>query len=192
MARALIDVDGVMAEFNHHSCSAIAQVLGEDRRPDPNSFTEWDFIKLHLDEEQRTNLVNVLGHPFFWESQPLIEGAKEAVDAILAAGHQVHFVTSPWESLHGWADIRRDWLIRHTGINKKFVHIAPLKYLYSGACFIDDKPDHIHAWAAEPHGAVERAFLFDHPYNRNDQHPTRLHGWTNDSVKRVLSVLEAA
>lgn len=192
MARALIDVDGVMAEFNKHACDAVAEVLGEDRRPNPETFNTWDFIKDHLDEQQRRALVSVLALPTFWETQPVIHGAADAIDAILAAGHDVHFVTSPWERCHGWADIRREWLIKNIGIDKKFIHIAPQKYLYSGAVFIDDKPDHVEAWIEEPHGSVDGAFLFDHQYNRFHSHPNRLLGWTDDELKRVLAVLEAA
>jgi 5'(3')-deoxyribonucleotidase len=186
MARILLDVDGVLAEFTHHLCDQIAQHC---EKPNPGSFSEWDFIAAHLDDNQKKVAEGILSDASFWASQPLVPGAQEAVERFVRAGHDVHIVTSPWLSCQTWADTRMTWLFKNLGIKSKSVHIASSKHIYNGDIFVDDKIDHVRAWKHEQtiNEMYERqAFLFDAPYNRCMQWHPRLCGWTDHSTLDLI------
>jgi len=193
MARILLDVDGVVAQFVEPLYDLMAPVY--PGLPHPSTYTEWDFIKAHLSDEQRKTLLRHLQGQEFWSTQPLIPGALEAVEAFRQADVEVHFVTSPWQSCPVWENCRRRWLLRHFGqfgITADHIHMAGMKHIYCGNVFVDDKFANVQEWSNEqivgnPSGHSRRSFLFDAPYNRTVKWRHRLAGWTAESVQLVLA-----
>ncbi len=192
MARLLLDCDGVIIEFTHHVCAAIAE---RAPAPDPSSFIQWDFIKHHLTDEQRIACLEILSGQEIWKTQPPVPGAIEAVKRFQKAGHEVHFVTNAWPHVADWQRMRNAWIKHHTGIDAVFVHCAGHKHLYSGAVLVDDKFEHIAAWHEEmvvaEHRPDRAAFLFSYPYNANIAWKTRIGGWDDeaalDNILRIAS-----
>lgn len=177
MGRILLDVDGVMAEFTNHLCKKIGL---ECEEPDPTTFTQWDFIKHHLNTLQAKVCDQILSKPEFWLTQPLMPGAKDAVDLFLQKGHEVHFVTHRWPGCLGWTEARIEWVEKNLGIKYSFVHIAGHKYVYDGEVFVDDRETHIEAWKKERERKAQHeaeAMLFHASYNRNFPWVPRLNGW---------------
>lgn len=191
MSRILLDCDGVLANFTEHMCDHIGRHCS---RPDPTGFIEWDFLKHHLNDEQRAVVDVILKGHEFWYTQPIIPGAKRAVDRFLDAGHDVHIVTTPWRSCYGWIDVREAWIKHHLGIGHSNVHGTSSKYLYSGAVFVDDKFEHIDAWHKEQVLAEQRpdrvAFLFSYPYNAGINWSTRIKDWSDEAA--IATILHRA
>lgn len=191
MGRILLDVDGVMAEFTHHLCSQIGLQAEE---PDPSTFTEWDFIKHHLTTHQAKVCDEILSKPDFWFTQPLMPGAKEAVDLFLKAGHEVHFVTHRWPGCYGWTETRIEWIKKNLGVEYSFVHIAGHKYVYDGNVFVDDRETHIMAWKKEQDRKEfyeSEAMLFSAPYNKKLDWTPRLEGWSDEvGIRHILHIAE--
>ncbi len=185
--RVILDCDQVLAEFVDHLIKAIAKI--EDP-PDPATFTTWDIIKNHMTPSQQAATKSILAGTEFWETQPVIPGAKFAVDSLVDMGFEIHVATNAWSGCKTWAGVREYWLKHNLGIESKFVHNVGHKYLVSGNVFVDDKPEHIQAWQADQnhHGHPERvAFLFAYDFNESFEWPNRLYGWTPHNI-RTLSV----
>lgn len=191
MGRILLDVDGVMAEFTHHLCRKIGQ---ECEEPDPTTFTEWDFIKHHLNTLQAKHCDEILSKPDFWLTQPLMPGAKEAVDLFLRRGHEVHFVTHRWAGCLGWTEARVAWIEKNLGVGWQFVHVAGHKYIYDGHVFVDDRETHIQRWKQEQDSKEfyeSEAMLFSAPYNAKHPWPTRLNGWLDSAgLNHILHIAD--
>lgn len=185
--RVLLDVDGVLGDFCGHLLNFMSSIEGLGELPAKDELTKWDIFEF-FNEEQKTAAHAILSSGHFWAVMPTIEGARRAVSSMEAADLVVHYVTSPWDACFGWADVRRDWLIRNFGATKKIIHTASEKHLYRGNVFVDDKPDHVYAWANEhkTDSGPHTAFMFDQPYNKHEKWPNRLHGWTDFSIESVI------
>jgi 5'(3')-deoxyribonucleotidase len=93
----------------------------------------------------------------------------------------VLFVTSPWLTCVGWADVRREWLARRfSGLAEELV-VTLRKDVVIGDVLVDDKADHVVAWhhAMQGLGKVPQAYLFSMAHNAADQWPLR---WAWDAV----------
>jgi 5'(3')-deoxyribonucleotidase len=180
----LLDVDGVVADFLGHVHFYLRRNFTSDL-VDPDQYTEWDFIATHLTDQQRRFTEYLLSSEDFWQKIPVMPSARYAVDCFNAAEMDVHFVTSPYKTCFGWADVRRDWLKRNLGVQNDHIHVSGSKHIYNGAVFVDDKPQNIHAWAeANPGG---KAFLFEHSYNRFFRWEDRIYGWDLMAVESVIA-----
>ncbi len=157
--RVLLDVDGPCAQFVPH----LLTLLGSSVKPD--DIVEWDMFKF-LPEEEVKEAKRILAEQEFWLTVPVVDGAVEKYESIVSAGHQVFFVTSPWDSCVGWGKARKAWLKNTFGIDpRESVVITDAKFICTGDVFIDDKPSHIKAWSDwHPHKA---ALMYELPHNRN-------------------------
>ena len=78
---------------------------------------------------------------FYSELEP-IPGAKQALKAMLKAGHDVRLVTSPWVSNPTCASDKFNWVVKHYGSHwGARVIITTDKTLVRGDILIDDKPE---------------------------------------------------
>jgi 5'(3')-deoxyribonucleotidase len=166
--RAVLDVDGVVANFIGHLLTTIrAEITPED-------VTVWDVFGL-LSPAKRRTAVEVLACPDFWRTQPVLPLALEAV-AEIERHYDVYWATSPWLDCSEWDHVRRAWLKTHFDAPSERVAVLSCKYLITADLFIDDRPSHVEDWKAwHPHTGL--GLLFDAPYNR-DSSLTRV-AWAN-------------
>jgi len=153
--RALLDVDGVVADFVGHVIALTGSPITRE------DVLEWDIFSI-LGPLKKEGLA-LMEDPHFWETLPLIEGAVQGVGK-LAKTHELFWVTSPWPTCKGWDVARRGWLKKHFDVDPKHVVITSSKFLCTGDMFIDDHVDNVRDWVKyHPAG---RALLFDAPYNQ--------------------------
>jgi 5'(3')-deoxyribonucleotidase len=168
----LLDVDGVLADFQSHYLGAIYAETG--MVCDAASIDRWDihetdvFIAAakHIGIELSALRKRVDAHvvkPDFCATIAVQQGAVEAVTRLQELG-DVFVVTSPWDSSPTWMHERHHWVHRHFGIPRHHVIHTGRKHLIRGDIFVDDKLSHVEEWsAAWPNGLP---ILFDMPHNR--------------------------
>lgn len=163
---AIIDVDGVTADFIKGLESAI------DRKFSEEELGHWDLIK-RLPKDTKDEVYELLTEPDFWRRLPVIDGAQEGVKYIEGLGYQIIWVTSPWTSCESWESARHDWLNKHFDLDKRGHEYHPTsdKERIDGEFIIDDKPENVKKWMdAHP---SKRAFIYDAPYNKDFTTATR-------------------
>jgi 5'(3')-deoxyribonucleotidase len=105
----------------------------------------------------------------FWKTLPVKPGAKEAIQSLRDAGHDILWVTSPYPPCYGWASERMAWLARNFDVHPHDVCITHRKGCVTGDIFIDDKPENIAEWQEmNPRG---RAFIYAHAFNASETFP---------------------
>lgn len=162
--RALIDVDGVVANFSEHLLGRVGSSATFD------DVTEWDIFSLieRKDGPERKKVaLQMMEDPEFWASLPVMEGAIEGVN-IIKETMEVFWVTSPWPTCQGWDIARRTWLNTHFGADPKHVIITASKFVCVGDMFIDDHVDNVEKW--QQHHPDKMALLYDAPYNKGEKH----------------------
>lgn len=158
--KILLDVDGVVADF----VKGLEMVLGHTFSSEDKK--HWA-VHNRLDRATRNQALEEMADAHFWESLPLMEGAKEGVNYLETMGHQIVWVTSPWPSCESWDSARAKWLEKHFDIIGKKHHliIAADKSDVKGDVFIDDKPSHVREWSKKH--PEKKAFIYDAPHNQN-------------------------
>ena len=176
----LLDVDGVVADFSGYLLRSVYSELTAD------DVICWDIMSL-MTEEQRVMAIARLKSADWWLNQPVMLGAKEAVETLREDGHNIHWVTSPWYSCARWEWARRLWLDRHFGAKPQDITSTYRKDLICGDVLVDDKFEHVHGWCRRQ----ERpGILFDAPYNRDmdtGEYIVRSKGWGR--VEIVIKVM---
>lgn len=157
---ALVDVDGVCADFIGH----LQEKLRSEGLVLPMP-AEWDFFKtMSTNMEIRSR--QILKDVSFWESLPEIHLARDSIYSLKSIGWDVVFLTSPYYACVGWESARRSWIHRTFGIDGHNVIFASRKDLVFGNIFIDDRKENVESWVKRhPDGL---GFLFKQPYNKGD------------------------
>lgn len=145
-AVALIDVDGVLADFNGGLERILKRTYG---------LTPSDDLNLHAgrqtecyDDRDRGLVLSVMRQPGFCAGLPVIEGAHKAVGFFRDAGCSVVFLTAPMIDGPAWCSERIAWLESHFNASPKDIIFAHRKDLVNGDFFIDDFKLNIDAWQA--------------------------------------------
>jgi 5'(3')-deoxyribonucleotidase len=159
--RILLDCDGVLSDFS----TATLQGIGSDRTA--ADVFQWDIFGCieawHGREQKQQALANCEVEEF-WRDMPEMPGAQAFLSELRALSSDIWIVTTSWPACRTWDIVRREWLLQHFQIPMGRVIRTDNKHPIKGDIFIDDKPEHVLAWAAEhPAG---RAFLLDAPYNQ--------------------------
>lgn len=137
--RVLLDVDGVLADWTGAVANEVAIHGGSFNK------NVW-FDQQTLPPKARGPVMRALARPGFCYDLEPIPGAIEAVKALMAAGHDVHFVTSLWSS-PTWAYDRQRWLQSHKLLNSySRLVFAKDKYVVQGDVFVDDKISNVEKW----------------------------------------------
>jgi 5'(3')-deoxyribonucleotidase len=161
----LLDVDGVLADFEQQLCNRLRSELGwATAKSIINKIqqrTSWDFKDILTSAENKI-VWALLAEPFAGD-MPLIEGAKNLVSALTAYGHEILCVSSPWISNPTWEHDRRYWLKKHFGIGHRQFISTSVKHHVDGDVLIDDKPSHVETWTAT---RGKQGLLFGQPYSR--------------------------
>lgn len=157
--RALVDVDGVVADFSQHVIDSVGSSLTVA------DITRWDIFGLIEEADGSAKKVAALAameDMQFWNTLPIMEGAVEGLKE-LRKTYDVFWVTSPWPTCHGWDVARRNWIVKNFQASPDHVVVTNAKFICAGNVFIDDKIDNVKAWAE--HNPEGRALLFSAPYN---------------------------
>ncbi len=161
--RVLVDVDGVMADFNKAAIATANQLFGTAY--EAKNVNEWSVARyMKLTKEQEDAFYFELHKPGWASSLEPYPGAKEGIRE-LREHADVHIVTSPVFSAT-WCGDRWQWLKGHFEIPSRDVTHTHQKHLVSGEVIVDDKPSNVRRWATEhPEGA---AFLWLQKYNMHE------------------------
>lgn len=163
METALIDCDGVLADFVTPALQVVARHTGV--LYSINDFDDWDFIKV-IRDRHGSKVVDRCYDDFHAEgfvfNLPVYPGAQEGMAKVRAVA-DTYIVTSPMHSRH-WYYERTEWLQKHFGFKPKEVLHVSKKELTQGSTLLDDKPGNLEAWGqANPRSET---ILWDQPYNR--------------------------
>lgn len=179
-----LDMDGVLCDWDGglDSRTALVPELHDyPRQPERgwNSFAD-------TEERHKEHVHAILHHPEFYRDLEPIEGAIAAAKQMRADGHDVVFVSSPWESNPMGYQAKADWLMEHLGgWARKGLILTSDKTMIELDVLVDDKPE-IKGRFSTP-GWV-RVF-FTQTYNEGLPGP-RIENWTDGSWKGVLYGLE--
>lgn len=154
---ALIDCDGVLADFVGHILSYIESSVTPDKIENWNLFS-------HLPSKDRKRASAALNDHLFWRTLPVLDGAPEGVKAIRDKGYHVVVMTSPWNGCPHWHEARLSWLQDQFQVSFSDVLVGHRKYMVDASFFLDDKPQNIEHY--KRHFGHRRIYLMDHTYNK--------------------------
>lgn len=169
----LIDSDGVIANWGSAwDLHAEAYVhLGLPLTADQTRFD----LYYGLTDEGKAAVTAIMNKPGFYRSLEPIEGAVEALNAMINEGHQVDIVTSPWIKNETCASDKLAWIEQHFGEGwGKRMTITSDKTLVRGDVLIDDKPE-----ITGKYDPLWEHVYFTQPYNKNLNHNRRLDSWAD-------------
>ena len=178
-----LDMDGVLAEWDgglDSRTALIPELHDFPRQPERgwNKFSD-------MDPRHHPHVMEILHHPDFYRDLEPIPGAVEAAKKLRADGHDVVFVSSPWESNPMGYQAKADWLMEHLGgWARKGLILTSDKTMIELDVLVDDKPA-ITGRFTPPWVRV----LFTQPYNLEVEGP-RIENWTDGSWETVLYGLE--
>ncbi|URP22254.1 hypothetical protein SEA_BIG4_221 [Microbacterium phage Big4] len=182
--RILFDLDDTVAHFRRRF-----DALRAERYPLLTSIVLEDYASFNLWQgrtpEEVAAIDALMNHTGFYRDLEPYEGAVDAVHEVQSMGHEVFFLSAPWVTNPTGASDKYAWVEEHFGLDlaKKLI-LSRDKTIVAGDVLFDDKhpiPNkHLATW--------EQVFV-DAPYNR-DQPGYRIHDWTSDEWKTVLSEIE--
>jgi 5'-nucleotidase len=166
-------MDGVIADWGRAYGESL-DLFGVDAAAIPRHKDQRSFnLNEGRTERERILIAAVMVEEGFYSRLQPIQGAKQALKAMVKDGHDVRIVTSPWVSNPTCASDKLNWIVKHYGSHwGPRVIITADKTLVRGDFLIDDKP--------EVTGSVEPEWehiLFDQPYNRDVNDKQRITGW---------------
>lgn len=168
--RALIDVDGVLADYIHAILPIVWDLTGRVYK----SASEWDAVKAFgLSEEQGRELIERTRGPGFCASIPVIAGSVAGIQALRKVA-DVYYITSPTHSRH-WYYERTEWLIRHFGADEHQIGHVHHKEIVAGDVLVDDKPRHVKEWSR--HHPDGLGILWTQPHNREEGDCLTTNSW---------------
>lgn len=184
-----LDMDGVLSDWDHglDSRTALVPELHDyPRQPERgwNSFGD-------TDPRHKPHVMEILHHPEFYRDLEPIEGAVAAVKKMRADGHDVIFISSPWESNPQGHQAKADWMMQHFGgLGRKNLILTADKTIIYADVLVDDKPEIKGRLTERPNivPAWQRIF-YTQPYNVGLPGP-RIENWTDGSWETVLYGLD--
>ena len=139
--RFLVDVDDVLADLRPQVLRIVNKVAGKEYTPD--DFTGWDYFSV-LNEDQRGQVIRIMGAPGFCRSLKVLPGAKEAIRELQS---MVKVLVVTWPFNIEWFNERYGWLEQEVGIPKEDVILTNSKYAVAGKWFLDDNLDNVLSWS---------------------------------------------
>ena len=152
----LVDVDGVLANFNQLVIDAVHAFSG--KRHTEEDVIRYDILScMDVPQHLKEAVWRHVQSPGSCQSISPYPGAKEGLDSLREVA-DVHVVTTPLVGSHSWQSERTEWLRTHFNIHHEDVTFTHKKDLVRGDFIVDDKPEHVD----RPGG-----MLWDQPYNRH-------------------------
>jgi len=192
----LVDMDGVLADFDQHYWNEAVRVW-KQVRAGSGPLSPFDISALnqqahrylsdHVTDKDCESAVRSLVETEGWfEALPPIDGARSGLNRLSKAA-DVWIVTKPLEKNPTCRDEKARWLTKHMGDGwDRRLILTPDKSLIRGDVLLDDaiKPEWVPAADWEP-------VVYAHPWNTNGPHagpPTP--GWDRfewgDGAERLL------
>ena len=157
--RLLLDVDGVLANFDEALFDVLVEIGGP--RYTAHDMKGW-FIEDQIDEAFRPELRRRMRLPGFCSGLEPYPGVVEAVTRLNTVA-DVYFVTAAMYDAPFWMWEREQWLVRTFDVHARQILFAHAKFLVQGDVFVDDRPKNAELW--HHHFPLGKAFLWDQPYN---------------------------
>lgn len=182
----LLDMDGPLADFDlafWELCQRTKIEMNIESLDDPGRKRFLTDNIVH-DKDRRWARNHVDTTPWF-EYLPVVAGAKEGVQALLARNVDIWVCTKPLEKNPWCRDDKGRWLRRHFPMLEDKLIIAPDKSLVRGTALLDDaiKPEWIDR-------AVWAPIVFSAPYNGEDSQWDGLPRWCwGDPIAVLLDLL---
>ena len=142
---ALVDVDGVLADFVTGYLRELTYYTGETY--DPATILTWevtDSLK-HVNRRALDDAYARLKSSGGCKCLPVYEGAQEGIRRLKEVANVI-IVTSPFTGAPTWTHEREEWLKTHFNIDNHHVIHAKEKHRIHGDALIDDKAGHVEAW----------------------------------------------
>lgn len=174
----LLDMDGPLADFDRHFHDRCVEMGGiEFDVAGPHEQTERYFTEHIPDPRQRREARKMIDAAGWFAQLPVVEGAKEGVAELEAAGIDIWVCTKPLERNPTCRDDKGAWLRRHFPQLEDKLILAPNKGMIHGDILLDDAPKV--EWFDY---ATWRPVLFAVPFNSSPEWAT-LPRWTwGDSI----------
>ncbi len=167
-----LDVDGVVCDFAPHMFDTLRKDGFDVDALPPEVYSVWDFFS-PMPKDMKEHAFTLLADKDYWLSIGTVPGAKEGVEAIRAAGHRIHWITTSWPGCFGWADIRKTWLdanFHHPDQDlSKDLTIAGDKSFSDGDVFVDDKASSVRGWLDHFKYRKHEGVLFANSHNLPEQ-----------------------
>lgn len=173
----LIDMDDTIEQLLQAWVRSVNERYGRNVQYD--EVREWDVSKA-FPGLSREEVYGVVSEPGFWKTVEPVPGAAEAMQRLLAEGHEIYVVTATtYDSV---TEKMRDLLFRYFPfLTWDQVIITSRKQLIRGDVLIDDGPHNLE-------GGSYRKILMDAPHNRSydaeENGMVRVHTW--QEVEAVL------
>lgn len=143
--RILVDMDGVIADFEKESFDRY-----RTRYPELPFIPLKERVTFYASEDYNTRfgseykqiIANICNEKDFFNSLPIIEGAKEALNQMIEKGYEVFLCTSPLQNFQYCVLEKYEWINTHFG--KEWVARIILtrdKTIVNGDILIDDRPE---------------------------------------------------
>lgn len=163
MARILVDMDGVLADWGARYDAGLNRVgatLLIPRTADQRGFN----LMAGRTNEEMSTIRKVMDEPGFYAELLPIRGAIDAVLEMNGAGHEVFICTTPWLSNPTCVQDKLDWVREWMGAEwAERVIVTSDKTTVDADILIDDRPDIPNAARAS-----WQQVLFDQPYNQEE------------------------
>lgn len=164
MTRILIDLDDTIADWSGRFDKGLDGRFGSDGIRRSTDQTGFDLFEGHSSEQKRI-IREVMSEPSFYAELEPIPGAIEAIKEMVAEGHDVFIVTSPWVSNPTCASDKLAWVEKNLGTNwGRRTIITADKTVIRGDVLFDDKGN---ITGADDPNWVQ--VLIDQPHNRGQQ-----------------------
>lgn len=169
----LVDMDGVICEWDAAYDEAL-DLHGDAAANIPRTAerTAFNLNEGRTPAEKRI-IKQIMCQPGFYAELRPIYGARAALKEMIALGHDVRLVTSPWASNPTCASDKLNWVRRHIGESwAARTVITNDKTLVVGDVLIDDRPS-----VTGHYKPKWKHVLFDRPYNQDVNKP-RITRWS--------------
>ena len=173
----LVDQDGVLAKYNEHLLAIWKQEHPDKIYLPPQMIVNHETEK-NFPTEYEKFFEEIVLRKGFYRSLPLMEGAREALEELLALGHNVRICTAPKREYQNCTLEKMEWIDEHLGRTwTDRTIITRDKTLVHGDFLIDDKPN-----ITGTRKPSWEHILYDQPYN--NQFLQRRLTWAN--YKEIL------
>ncbi|MCE7936663.1 hypothetical protein DYH10_02650 [Candidatus Saccharibacteria bacterium CPR2] len=171
--RILVDLDGVIGDIDKAFIEVWKERYPDAPAPEPGTRKEF-YIGHEFGDDAGEKAYDIFREKGFFRHTPLMPDAKDALQKMITAGHEVYIVTSAGNDIPYAASDKYQWIDNNFG--REWVDrlvITRSKHVVSGDVLIDDKPE------VKNHDKANwEHIIFDASYNRHIKNKRRL-GWSN-------------
>ncbi len=176
---ALVDMDGVLADFDGYILSKLPSGLTKVVR---KSFY------LNKDYPEHNDLIwDIAGDDRFFYELPVVDNALRGWERLMEEGYDPRICSAPLAHNNKSKEGKLYWLGEHIvpRFGKQVVERAIIdrnKFDHDGLVLIDDRP----VIDTNQGQATWQHVVFDHEYNQDSNAAFRLHGWLDSALGGIL------